>query len=72
MTVNLLVGNEGYLKDEVSLVGRHVRSQEIDYPRRCIGYQEMKQYVDQPQAAMTAASLLQLAHVAAWYWFGIR
>ena len=38
--------DEGYLKDKVSLVGRHVRSQEIEFIQEDASvYQEMKQYV---------------------------
>ena len=37
---------EGYLKDEVPLVGRHVHSQEIEFIQEDASlYQEMKQYV---------------------------
>ena len=37
---------EGYLKDKVPLVGRHVRSQEIEFIQEDASvYQEMKQYV---------------------------
>ena len=37
---------EGYLKDKVLLVGRHVRSQEIEFIQEDTSvYQEMKQYV---------------------------